>query len=99
MYPPDVQSRRRMGSCRQRRESVCERPDSQSGDPTRVQVGDCYREEQKLLWQAALADVLARHPLDGSASSKEVQDYEVEELRKRWAARAQMRPWPIWSRS
>ena len=46
-----------------------------------------YREEQRLLWQAALADVLAQHPLDGSARSKEVQDYEVEELRKRWAAR------------
>ena len=58
-----------------------------------------YREEQKLLWQAALADVLARHPLDGSAGSKEVQDYEVEELRKGWAAGAQVRPWSIWSRS
>jgi len=58
-----------------------------------------YREEQKLLWQAALAEVQARHPLDGSARSKEVQDFEVEELRKSWAARAQMRTWPIWSRS
>jgi len=25
-----------------------------------------YREQQKMLWQSALADVLARHPLDGS---------------------------------
>jgi hypothetical protein len=57
-----------------------------------------YREEQKLLWQAALADVVARHPLDGSDRSKEAQDYEVEELRKGWAARALDRPWSIWSR-
>ncbi len=58
-----------------------------------------YREEQRLLWQAAVADVLAQHPLDGSARSEEVQDYEVEEIRKRWAARAQVRPWSIWSLS
>ncbi|QQO14792.1 AAA family ATPase [Bradyrhizobium diazoefficiens] len=56
------------------------------------------RKEQKLLWQAALADVVARYPLDGSARSKEVQDYELEELRKRWAASAPVRPWAIWSR-
>ena len=58
-----------------------------------------YREEQRLLWQAALADVLARHPLDGSARSKEEQDYELAELRTRWAERAQVRSWSIWSRS
>jgi DNA polymerase III subunit gamma/tau len=58
-----------------------------------------YREEQKPLWQAALAKVQAQYPLDGSAKSKEVQDYEVEELRKRWAARMPARTWPIWSRS
>lgn len=58
-----------------------------------------YREEQKLLWQAALADVVARHPIDGSERSKEAQDYEVEGLRKDWTARAEARLWPIWSRS
>ena len=57
-----------------------------------------YREEQKLLWQAALADVMARHPLDGSVRSKEAQDYEVEELRKAWSASARVRPWSMWSR-
>lgn len=57
-----------------------------------------FRDEQKLLWQAALADVVARYPLDGSARSKEVQDYELEELRKRWVASAPVRPWAIWSR-
>jgi DNA polymerase III subunit gamma/tau len=57
-----------------------------------------YREEQKLLWQAALAEKLARHPLDGSVGAKEVQDYEVEERRKAWSANAQVRPWSIWSR-
>lgn len=58
-----------------------------------------YRHEQKFLWQAALADVMARHPLNGSAGAKEVQDYELEELRKDWAARAPVRQWAIWSRS
>ncbi|MGJ5080215.1 AAA family ATPase [Bradyrhizobium sp. HKCCYLS3013] len=57
-----------------------------------------YRKEQKLLWQAALADMKARYPLDGSARSGEVQNYELEELRKRWAASAPVRPWAIWSR-
>ncbi|WP_434925369.1 AAA family ATPase [Bradyrhizobium sp. HKCCYLS3070] len=58
-----------------------------------------YREEQRPLWQVALADVVARYPLDGSARSKEVQNYEMEELRKRWEACATVRPWSIWSRS
>jgi DNA polymerase III subunit gamma/tau len=57
-----------------------------------------YREEQKPIWQAALAEVLAQYPLDGSARSKEAQDYEVEELRKRWAVRTDVRSWPIWGR-
>lgn len=57
-----------------------------------------YRKEQKPLWQTAIADVVARYPLDGSARSKEVQDYELEELRKRWVASAPVRPWAIWSR-
>lgn len=57
-----------------------------------------FRDEHKLLWQAAVADVVARYPLDGSARSKEVQEYELDELRKRWAVSAPMRPWAIWSR-
>lgn len=57
-----------------------------------------YRKEQKLLWQTAVADVVARYPLDASARSKEVQDYELEELRKRWLASPPVRPWAIWSR-
>jgi DNA polymerase-3 subunit gamma/tau len=58
-----------------------------------------YREEQKLLWQAALAELRAQYLFDGSAKAKEVQDYEVEELRKRWAAGTAARTWPIWSPS
>lgn len=62
------------------------------------ELDECkYLEEQKLLWQSALAEVVRLHPLDGSARSKEAQDYEREELRKRWAARAQVRPWSMWS--
>ena len=57
-----------------------------------------FREEQKQLWQAARADVLSRYPLDGSAHAREVQEYELDELRKRWATSARMRPWAIWSR-
>ena len=58
-----------------------------------------HREEQKRLWEAALAELRARYPLDGSSQSKEVQEYEVEEVRKRWLARAQVRSWAIWSQS
>lgn len=58
-----------------------------------------FREAQRVLWQAALTEVLAQHPLDGSAQAQEAQDYELEELRRRRAVRDQARPWPIWSRS
>jgi hypothetical protein len=57
-----------------------------------------YRREHRALWQAAVADVVARYPLDGSARSKEVQEYELEELRHRWPASAPLRSWTIWSR-
>jgi DNA polymerase III subunit gamma/tau len=56
-----------------------------------------YRKEQGIRWQDALAAVKAKHPLDGSDSANEVQEYEVQELRRRWLEVPQNRSWPIWS--
>jgi len=56
-----------------------------------------YREEQRIRWQDALAAVKAKYPLDGSDSANEVQEYEVQELRRRWLKVPQERSWPIWS--
>jgi DNA polymerase-3 subunit gamma/tau len=58
-----------------------------------------HRDTERSLWQATLAEVVAKHALDGSAQSKETQNYEADELRRSWAARDRVRAWPIWSRS
>lgn len=57
-----------------------------------------YRQEHKSRWQAALLELEAQYPLDGSAQSKELRDYEVAELRNQWGRR-NPRSWPIWSAS
>lgn len=60
------------------------------------ELDECaHRREQRARWDAGVAEIKARYPLDGSMKSEELLQYEVEEFKRRFSPSP--RTWPIWS--